>query len=80
MVNKIPDNTYFRLRVVTFDNVPWVATMKKNEHYFPTVEFHKESGEWKRRTFGEEGTEGLGGALGGDAGPEGNVVEVEPTD
>jgi S1-C subfamily serine protease len=25
---KIPDNTYFRLKVITFDNVPWVATMK----------------------------------------------------
>nr|POE93409.1 pro-apoptotic serine protease [Quercus suber] len=39
---KIPDNTYFRLKVMTFDNVPWVATMKKNEHYFPTVEFVKD--------------------------------------
>lgn len=32
-VHKIPDNTYFRLRAVTFDNVPWVVTMKKNDHY-----------------------------------------------
>ena len=32
-VKKIPDNTYFRLRAVTFDNVPWVVTMKKNDHY-----------------------------------------------
>ncbi|GAB7360982.1 hypothetical protein MBLNU230_g0965t1 [Neophaeotheca triangularis] len=40
--NKIPDNTYFRLKVMTFDNVPWVATMKKNEHYFPTKEFVKD--------------------------------------
>lgn len=32
-VSKIPDNTYFRLRAVTFDNVPWAATMKKNDHY-----------------------------------------------
>ncbi|KAK4613531.1 Pro-apoptotic serine protease [Fulvia fulva] len=50
-VNKIPDNTYFRLKVMTFDNVPWVATMKKNEHYFPTVEFVKDSSQregWKR--------------------------------
>lgn len=39
---KIPDNTYFRLKVMTFDNVPWVATMKKNEHYFPTVEMIKD--------------------------------------
>ena len=41
--NKIADNTYFRLKVMTFDNVPWVATMKKNEHYFPTVEFIKDA-------------------------------------
>ena len=57
-VNAIPDNTYFRLRVCTFDNVPWVATMKKNEHYFPTVEYVKDASEpngWKVRSWGEEG-------------------------
>lgn len=32
-VSKIPDNTYFRIRAVTFDNVPWVVSMKKNDHY-----------------------------------------------
>ncbi|KAL9103858.1 MAG: hypothetical protein Q9163_001136 [Psora crenata] len=56
-VNVIPDNTYFRLRVSTFDNVPWVATMKKNEHYFPTVEYIKDATEpngWKVRTWAEE--------------------------
>lgn len=61
-VNRIPDNTYFRLRVVTFDNVPWVATMKKNEHYFPTMEFVKDASEscgWRRVVFGAEG-EGAG--------------------
>jgi hypothetical protein len=50
-VTKIPDNTYFRLKVMTFDNVPWVATMKKNEHYFPTMEFLKDGAEalgWKK--------------------------------
>ncbi|KAJ9259282.1 hypothetical protein DTO207G8_845 [Paecilomyces variotii] len=41
-VNKIPDNTYFRLRAVTFDNVPWVVTMKKNDHYFPMSEYIKD--------------------------------------
>lgn len=52
--NKIPDNTYFRLKVMTFDNVPWVATMKKNEHYFPTVEFLKDPTAregWRRRMY-----------------------------
>lgn len=50
-VKKIRDNQYFRLKVMTFDNVPWVATMKKNEHYFPTVEFVRDSAEnlgWKK--------------------------------
>ena len=32
-VSRIPDNTYFRLRVITFDNVPFVISIKKNEHY-----------------------------------------------
>lgn len=61
-VNKIPDNTYFRLKVKTFDNVPWVATLKKNEHYFPTIEFEKrkkggEGGDegWRRVTYEEDG-------------------------
>ncbi|KAH3944055.1 pro-apoptotic serine protease [Parastagonospora nodorum] len=50
-VKKIGDNEYFRLKVMTFDNVPWVATMKKNEHYFPTIEYVKDDTEalgWKR--------------------------------
>ncbi|KAF2876722.1 Pro-apoptotic serine protease NMA111 [Massariosphaeria phaeospora] len=50
-VKKVADNEYFRLKVMTFDNVPWVATMKKNEHYFPTIEFLKDSAEplgWKK--------------------------------
>lgn len=36
---------------MTFDNVPWVATMKKNEHYFPTIEYSKDASEplgWKK--------------------------------
>lgn len=57
-VNKIPDNTYFRLRVMTFDNVPWVATMKKCDHYFPTMEFVKDDAAangWRRVTYEEGG-------------------------
>lgn len=53
-INKIPDNTYFRLKVMTFDNVKWVCTMKKCEHYFPTVEFVKDASVregWKRRMY-----------------------------
>ncbi|KAI4216210.1 MAG: hypothetical protein LQ351_001220 [Letrouitia transgressa] len=75
---KVADNTYFRLRVTTFDNVPWVATMKKCEHYFPTMEFVKEGGkEWKKRVFGEgEGFGGMGGVAGiDDGGGEEQMVE-----
>jgi hypothetical protein len=53
-VIKVPDNTYLRLKAVTFDNVPWVVTMKKNEHYFPTIEFIKDAAEpcgWQRMTY-----------------------------
>ena len=55
--NEIPDNTYFRLKLMTFDNIPWVATMKKNGHYFPTVEFVKDASVregWRKITY-EEG-------------------------
>jgi hypothetical protein len=70
-VKKVPDNTYFRLKVMTFDNVPWVATMKKCEHYFPTIEFIKDSTEtigWRRIVHEAEkgGNDGL---------VEGNVEE-----
>ncbi|KAF2271276.1 Pro-apoptotic serine protease NMA111 [Westerdykella ornata] len=50
-VKKVGDNEYFRLKVMTFDDVPWVCTMKKNEHYFPTIEFVKDAGEplgWRK--------------------------------
>ncbi|KAI0857649.1 Pro-apoptotic serine protease NMA111 [Xylaria cubensis] len=66
-VIKIPDNTYFRIRAMTFDNVPWVVTMKKNEHYFPMMEWIKNGSApcgWKRISY-ESG---------------GRAVEGEPTD
>ena len=46
--------TDFRLRAMTFDSVPWVVTMKKNEHYFPTAELVKGPREecgWRRITY-----------------------------
>ncbi|KAF8458516.1 trypsin-like cysteine/serine peptidase domain-containing protein [Kalaharituber pfeilii] len=53
-VSKIQDNTYFRLRIITFDNIPYILTMKKNEHYFPTIEYVREKdkpGEWRVRAY-----------------------------
>ncbi|PVH90899.1 nuclear serine protease HtrA2/Nma111 [Periconia macrospinosa] len=46
-VQKISDNTYFRLNVTTFDNVRLVQTLKKNEHYFPTIEYVKAELGWR---------------------------------
>ncbi|OAL26853.1 Pro-apoptotic serine protease nma111 [Fonsecaea multimorphosa] len=66
-VNKIDDNTYFRLRAMTFDNVPWVVTMKKNDHYFPMSEYVKDptkANGWKVISYGSRGrkTRGEDGA------------------
>ena len=50
-IKKIKDNEYFSMSLVNFFNVPWVATMKKNEHYFPTIEYIKDASQplgWKR--------------------------------
>ncbi|CAN6674795.1 pro-apoptotic serine protease Nma111p [Trichomonascus vanleenenianus] len=46
VVTTIPDNTYVRLRIVTFDNVPFACSIKTSYHYFPTGELAKEDGEW----------------------------------
>jgi hypothetical protein len=54
-VKKVGDDEYFRLKVTSFDNVPWVATMKKDEHYFPTLEYLKDAEEplgWKKIIHG----------------------------
>jgi hypothetical protein len=50
VASTIPDNTYVRLRVVTFDNAPFACSIKTNYHYFPTGELARESlntREWK---------------------------------
>lgn len=77
--NKIPDNTYFRLKLVTFDNQPWVVTMKQNMHYFPTVEFIKDPSEregWRRVTY-ENGIEKKDQGDVPDAGEEAGVMDME---
>lgn len=54
------------MRAMTFDDQPWVVTMKKNEHYFPTVEWIKDGSApcgWHRVTY-----------------ESGKPVEGEPTD
>ncbi|AGO10587.1 AaceriABR134Cp [[Ashbya] aceris (nom. inval.)] len=48
VVRTIPDNTYCKIRLVTFDNVPFAISLKTNYHYFPTSELSRnpESGRW----------------------------------
>lgn len=48
ITDTIPDNTYVKLRLVSFDHVPGAISMKTNYHYFPTQELKKNpSGEWE---------------------------------
>jgi len=47
----ITDNTYVRVKVVSFDNQPLVLAVKTNHHYFPTLEMIKDptsEGGWRR--------------------------------
>ncbi|SCW02416.1 LAFE_0F05952g1_1 [Lachancea fermentati] len=48
VVKGIPDNTYCKIRLVTFDNVPFAISLKTNYHYFPTAELKKDikTGNW----------------------------------
>jgi len=48
-IKDISDNTYIKLRLVSFDNVPVAISVKTNYHYFPTAELkkNKDTGEWK---------------------------------
>ncbi|GME80141.1 unnamed protein product [Ambrosiozyma monospora] len=46
-VRDIKDNSYCKLRVVSFDNIPFAQTLKVNYHYFPTTELLKnDASEW----------------------------------
>lgn len=74
---------------MTFDNVPWVVTMKKNDHYFPTSEWTKvkdgsaeDASGWKRVTYEQgkvvngEGQEGVNGGAGDQDTFDGNDDDV----
>lgn len=48
VIDAIPDNTYVKLRLVSFDHVPGAISIKTNYHYFPTQELKKNAdGEWE---------------------------------
>ncbi|ORX89660.1 trypsin-like serine protease [Basidiobolus meristosporus CBS 931.73] len=37
-VKQYPDNTYIRVKTISFDMIPMVLSVKTNQHYWPTVE------------------------------------------
>lgn len=47
IIRDIPDNTYMKVRLVSFDNIPAAISMKTNYHYFPTSEFRKIDNKWE---------------------------------
>lgn len=53
VVKTIPDNTYCKMRLVTFDNVPFAISLKTNYHYFPTAELKKDlkSNKWIEKEY-----------------------------
>ncbi|KAK9455154.1 trypsin-like cysteine/serine peptidase domain-containing protein [Dipodascopsis uninucleata] len=54
IVSKIPDNTYMRLRIVTYDDIPFANSIKANTHYFPTMELVKDRktpGKWHQFVY-----------------------------
>lgn len=48
VVRTIGTNTYCKLRLVSFDNVPFAISVKTNYHYYPTGELKRdpETGKW----------------------------------
>jgi len=78
---------------MTFDNVPWVITMKKNDHYFPTTEWIKDpsspeaqtTGGWRRVTYEQgkkvdgEGHEGINVVAGESFEMDGEGGGLEPS-
>ncbi len=69
----------FRMRAMTFDSVPWVVTMKKNDHYFPTMELIKDASEecgWRRVTY-EGGKVIQGEGPDGVVAPAGESTEMD---
>ncbi|KAF5022687.1 hypothetical protein F66182_5235 [Fusarium sp. NRRL 66182] len=54
VVADIPDKTYFKIRMSDYSGSPSVVTIKKDERYFPTVEWIRDpshSEGWKRITY-----------------------------
>ena len=56
-VKKIPDNSYCKIRLMTFDNVPFAISLKTNYHYFPTASLikNRSTGKWIEAEYNATG-------------------------
>jgi S1-C subfamily serine protease len=59
VVRTIGTNTYCKLRLVSFDNVPFAISVKTNYHYFPTGELKKDpiTNKWIDIEYAEDNTQ-----------------------
>ncbi|ONH68291.1 hypothetical protein BON22_1952 [Cyberlindnera fabianii] len=59
VVRTIGDDTYCKIRLVSFDNVPFAISVKTNYHYFPTGEVKREveTGKWLDIEYNEKNEE-----------------------
>lgn len=55
VVKDLPDKTYVKLRVVSFDNIPMAISLKTDYHYFPTIDVRKEidTNTWMEKKYNE---------------------------
>ncbi|KAF4337780.1 serine protease [Fusarium beomiforme] len=54
VIASIPDKTYFKIKMTDFAGTPSVVTIKKDERYWPTVEWLRDDSHvegWKRVTY-----------------------------
>lgn len=57
VVKQIPDNSYCKMRLMTFDNVPFAISLKTNYHYFPTASLQRDNstGKWIEAEYNTNG-------------------------
>ncbi|KAG9320446.1 hypothetical protein KVV02_003134 [Mortierella alpina] len=76
-VKKCPDNSYVRVKTMSFDMIPTVLSIKTNMHYWPTAEMVRDDNEesgW-RKVADSPGSSSLG-ADGSPAGAADSTVAV----
>ncbi|KAG0333575.1 hypothetical protein BG004_000771 [Podila humilis] len=83
-VKQCPDNSYVRVKTMSFDMIPTVLSIKTNMHYWPTAEMvrdDKEESGWRKVAdpLGGSSTLSKAKADGGD-GPEAVIIDGDEVD